>query len=51
MEIGNIVISPFLFVYWYYTILITACQEVSGKYIVYNARQIIDEKIVYNILY
>ena len=50
-EVGNIVISPFLFVYWYYTISITACQEVSGKYIVYNARGIIDEKIVYNILF
>ena len=49
-EIGNIIFSPFLFFYWYYTISITACQEVSGKYIVYNARQIIDEKIVYNIL-
>lgn len=51
MEIGNIIISPFLFVYWYYTISITACQEVSGKYIVYHARRIIDEKIVYNILF
>ena len=51
MEIGNIAISPFLFVYWYYTISITACQEVSGKYIVYNARRIMDEKIVYNILF
>ena len=51
IEIGNIIISPFLFFYWYYTISITACQEVSGKYIVYNAGQIIDEKIVYNILF
>ena len=50
-EIGNIIFSPFLFCYWYYTISITACQEVSGKYIVYNAGQIIDEKIVYNILF
>ena len=51
MEIGNIIFSPFLFFYWYYTISITACQEISGKYIVYNAGQIIDEKIVYNILF